>query len=146
MIELVFVIVVIGILATIAIPKFSATRDDATLTKAKTTLASLRSALSQEVQRRQMQGIYTAVTNLGGSTTAGSYIFDYFDGNSNNERVLEYPPKSCKNSSATGCWKKTGNNTYDYILPAAVGGKATISVQNNRIDCSPASKCKYLER
>jgi len=146
MVELIFVIVVIGILATIAIPKFSATRDDATITKAKTTLASLRSALSQEVQRRQMQGNYTPISNLGGSTTAGSYIFDYFDGDATGERVLQYPPKSCANSSATGCWKKTGNKTYKYIFPPAIGGSATITVSNNRIDCTPASKCKYLER
>ncbi len=38
MIELVFVIVVIGILSAIAIPKFAATRDDAIITKAIATL------------------------------------------------------------------------------------------------------------
>ena len=46
MIELVFVIVVIGILSAIAIPKFAATRDDAIITKARTTVASVRSALA----------------------------------------------------------------------------------------------------
>ena len=147
MIELVFVIVVIGILATIAIPKFSATRDDATITKAKTTLASLRSALSQEVQRRQMQGIYTPIINLGGVTNAyDKTIFDYFDANTLGERVLQYPPKSCRNANATSCWKKVSKNQYKYIFPSAIGGSAVITVSNNRIDCTPANKCKYLER
>lgn len=35
MIELVFIIVVIGILAGVAIPKFAVTRDDAEIAKAK---------------------------------------------------------------------------------------------------------------
>jgi len=149
MIELVFVIVVIGILASIAIPKFSATRDDAIIAKAKTTLASIRSALSQEVQKRQMQGNYNAISNLGGEVNGyDKPIFDYFDdGNANGgSRVLEYPPKSCKDQNARGCWIRSGNNTYKFKFPPSIGGEATITVQNNRIDCTPADKCKYLER
>ena len=46
MIELVFVIVVIGILAAIAVPKMAATRDDATITKAIATIGSVRSAIA----------------------------------------------------------------------------------------------------
>ena len=146
MIELVFVIVVIGILTAIAIPKFSATRDDATITSAKTTLASLRSALSQETQARMMRGDYTAVTNLGGTTnTYNSAIFDYFDGNTSGNRVLEYPPLSCK-SGAKGCWMRNASNQYTYYFPAAIGGSAIITLSNNRLNCTPSNKCKYLER
>ena len=36
MIELVFVVVIIGILASVAIPRLSATRDDAEIAKART--------------------------------------------------------------------------------------------------------------
>ena len=39
MIELIFVIVVIGVLAAIAIPRISATRDDAALAKSMTDIA-----------------------------------------------------------------------------------------------------------
>ncbi len=147
MVELVFVIVVIGILTAIAVPKFSATRDDATITAAKSTLASIRSALSQEVQARMMRGDYTAVNNLGGTVGGhNSAIFDYFDGDSSGSRVLEYPPLSCKDASARGCWMRTGSNQYTYYFPNAIGGTAVITINNNRIDCSPANKCKYLER
>lgn len=41
MIELIFVIIIIGILAAVAIPKLSATRDDAKASKAATNLALL---------------------------------------------------------------------------------------------------------
>ena len=41
MIELIFVIVILGILATIAIPRLNATRDDAELVKAKTNFSTI---------------------------------------------------------------------------------------------------------
>ena len=44
MIELIFVIVVIGVLAAIAIPRVSATRDDAVLVK---TMAEIRTAIEE---------------------------------------------------------------------------------------------------
>jgi len=40
MIELIFVIVIIGILAAVAIPKLAATRDDAEMSKARSNLAT----------------------------------------------------------------------------------------------------------
>jgi len=45
MIELVFVIVILGILASVAIPKLAATRDDANIAKATTEVSSLVSDL-----------------------------------------------------------------------------------------------------
>jgi len=56
MIELVFVIVVIGILSAIAIPKFAVTRNDAVESKAKSTVAAMRTALAMERQKRILQG------------------------------------------------------------------------------------------
>ncbi len=148
MIELVFVIVVLGILATIALPRFNATRDDAIITKAKTIVANVRSALSSEVQRRALSGDYTAVANLGGETNAyDKEIFNYFDGDENKSRVLEYPIRSCKNAGATGCWMRTGNNTYQFKMPPAIGGTVDFKVDKNRFECtSDWDHCKYLER
>ena len=62
MLELTFVIVVIGILSAIAIPRFAATRDDAIITKARTTVASLRSAISIARQKRVLKGSFTPLT------------------------------------------------------------------------------------
>ena len=45
MIELIFVIVILGILATVAIPKLAATRDDAEIVKAATNIQTLISDL-----------------------------------------------------------------------------------------------------
>ena len=62
MVELVFVIVIIGILSAIAVPKFAATRDDALISKARSEVAALRSAIATERQKRILQGNFLAVT------------------------------------------------------------------------------------
>ncbi|SFV52216.1 Type II secretion envelope pseudopilin protein (PulG,guides folded protein to PulD in outer membrane) [hydrothermal vent metagenome] len=150
MIELVFVIVVIGILGMIAVPKFSATRDDAMATRAKTTVANIRTAMSSEVQRKILKADYTPITNLGG--VANSYdkpIFDYFNSSATNGRVLEYAPRSCKNSSNTGCWMRTGASSYTYKMPSGIGGNVKFNVSNNRFECDTthnADGCRKLER
>jgi len=56
MIELVFVIVVLGILSAIAIPKFAATRTDAEISKGRSDVASIRSAIMTERQSRLITG------------------------------------------------------------------------------------------
>ncbi len=149
MTEMVLVIVVIGILAGIAVPRMSVTRDDATLVKARTTVASIRSAISTEVQKRQMAGDYTPISNLGGEINGhDKAIFDYFDAPKTESRVLEYPPHSCK-AGAKGCWMRTGENTYTYYFPASIGGSVNFNVSNNRFECDSSSSeelCAELDR
>ena len=60
MIELIFVIVILGILASVAIPKLAATRDDAKVSKVLNELATLKSDMSAYYTSR---GTYT--TGLG---------------------------------------------------------------------------------
>ncbi|WP_345981080.1 type II secretion system protein [Sulfurimonas sp. HSL3-2] len=52
MLELVFVIVVLGILAAIAIPKFAATRDDAIEAKVKKQINAIRTSIESLRQAR----------------------------------------------------------------------------------------------
>jgi len=147
MMELVFVIVVIGILGMIAIPKFAVTRDDATIVNAKSIVANIRTAINNEVQARVMRGDYTKIKDLGGTLNGyNSDIFDYFDGNTTGPRVLQYPIRSCKTNTSKGCWMRTQNNIYTYIFPTAISGQVDFNVSNNRFDCDGSDKCKYLER
>ena len=148
MVELVFVIVVIGILTAIAVPKFGATRDDATLVKARTTVASIRSAISTEIQKRQMAGDYSGINNLGGKKNEHDKpIFDYFDSNTSGSRILEYPIRSCKSGSSKGCWMRTDENTYRYYFSGS-SDFVDFQVSNNRFDCvNPDShQCAKLDR
>ena len=56
MIELIFVIVVLGILAGVAVPRLSVTRDDATTAKMRADLASIRSGIALDKSKAMMEG------------------------------------------------------------------------------------------
>ena len=60
MIELIFVIVILGILAAVAVPKLAATRDDAKATQA---LANAKQCISDLTDYYQSQGTMTTVAN-----------------------------------------------------------------------------------
>ena len=114
MIELVFVIVVIGILSAIAIPKFAATRDDAVITKAIATIASVRSALATERQKRILRGEFE---DLNASTIGNNFV-----------NMLEYPVKSCSTSRCNG-WSTSGTD-YTFHGPT---GDVVFELDNNRL-------------
>lgn len=133
MVELVFVIVVIGILTAIAVPKFAATRDDATITKAIATVGSVRSAIATERQKRILRGDFDPITDLADSNGANQLIFDEYE---NNETVLEYPLRSCSNANARGCWISTADTTYTYRMPASTND-VVFTLGVNRFACDP---------
>ena len=148
MVELVFVIVVIGILSAIAIPKLAATRDDATITKAIATVGSVRSAIATERQKRILRGDFTPITSVdsGSAGSANSPIFDYFDGSNTNSRVLEYPLTTCSSGRTDGCWLKV-DGVYRFYMPHD-NTYADFNVSNSRMDCtsSTAGNCELLTK
>lgn len=77
MIELVFVIVVLGILAAVAIPRLAATRDDAEIAKGRSDVAAIRAAIVSERQSRLLQGQSSYINKLH-SGNAGNFetLFD----------------------------------------------------------------------
>lgn len=147
MMELTFVIVIIGILSAIAVPKFAATRDDAVIAKAKTTVAAVRNSISAERQRRILRGEFSGITSL--NTVNG--IFDIFSADSQglSERVLEYPMTDCATQGkSTGCWQLNGVD-YQYVFPD--GNTVDFTIYNagnpsNRFDCTNPSdpNCRLL--
>ena len=56
MIELVFVIVILGILAGVALPKLSVTRDDATTAKMRADVSSIRNGIALQKSKYMMEG------------------------------------------------------------------------------------------
>jgi general secretion pathway protein G len=110
MIELVFAIVVIGILSAIAIPKFSATRTDAQISKARADIASIRSAIITERQSRLIIGDNDWINSLSNDSTT------LFDGNGTVE-LLMYGIKS---GTTNGHWSTTDTDSpyvdYDYKI------------------------------
>ena len=113
-IELIFVIVVLGILAGIAVPRLAATRDDATIAKMRGDIAAIRSGLSLVRSENMMRGVSTWPA-LEGSDEA-----TLFDG------VLQppiYPMKTGGRNGWTLVAKGSNNATSTYT--ASVAGKST---------------------
>jgi general secretion pathway protein G len=107
MIELVFVIIVIGILAAVALPKLWVTRDDAIITKVRTDVANIRSAIANLHTKKLMTGIDTYPEALDDANTDEGQ--ELFDGNSSIGQLLNYPIYS---KNADGHWMKTGDTNY----------------------------------
>ena len=102
MVELIFVIVILGILATIAVPKFAGIKEQSDISNARADIASIRSSIISERQNRLIRGESNYISAANLDTTAG-----LFGG------VLMYP---IANTNATGHWytATTGNGSYEY--------------------------------
>ena len=115
MIELIFVIVVLGILSAIAIPRFAATRTDAQISKGRADISSIRSAIMTERQSRLITGDNTYI-KVGNTAGAGE-----LDSGSLFGGVLTY---GITDSVKSGHWTNTGGysdentTTYDYQVSA----------------------------
>ena len=71
MIELIFVIVILGILAAVAIPRLAATRDDAEISKVASNVATAVADLSAYYTAHR-EGFATNVDDMTNSTTNGN--------------------------------------------------------------------------
>lgn len=107
MIELIFVIVVLGILAGVAVPRLAATRDDANIAKIRGDIASIRSGIALKHGENMMRG-KVEFPNLEGIND--STIFE----NVINEGI--YP-----NNKNGWTMKSNGDNTAVY--EACIGKK-----------------------
>ncbi len=154
MVELTFVIIVIGILSAIALPRFSDSADSAYYTKAKSTVVTVRNAIANERQRRVLRGDYTPITalNQDENGNASSNAFDHFsaDANGKHAEIFKYPIAACATNSSRACWSVNGR-TYSYRFPdasAGADGQADFVLNNNRLDCksSDTNDCRLIIR
>jgi len=145
MIELVFVIVVLGILAAVAIPRLAATRDDAAMVKGRSDVSAIRSGIALQRSRMMLEGNNTFPANLDGIDAnygnSDQRLFNFSDGNASN--ILEYPIFS---ANRDGGWLKATATTYTY----SVGGVATTFTYTNAnglFNCvAGAANCNALTR
>jgi len=118
MIELVFVIVVLGILSAVAIPKLSAYVEDANIAAGISTVSSIRTAIASERQKSLILGVIGYPQLLDTGTTGDHQKL--FDGNATID-ILQYPIYSGTDS---GDWKKLTDNSgltinYKYYIGSA---------------------------
>jgi general secretion pathway protein G len=102
-IELIFVIVILGILSAVALPKFAKNKEMADIGKGKADVATIRAAIINERQKRILKGDNSWISKLSSSNTT------LFTGDGTNE-LLKYGITS---SASAGHWSVTAN-TNDY--------------------------------
>lgn len=117
MIELVFVIVVIGILATIAIPRLAATRNDAQIAKGRSDVAAIRAAIVSERQSRLLQGQSSYINKLHRGN-AGNFGTLFDTNGTATVTLLQYGITTQNQSD--GHWDDTvaqdANNNWEYTF------------------------------
>ena len=151
MLELIFVIVVIGILAAVAIPRLMVTRNDAVIVKGKSQVSAIRNGISLQKSRNMLKGITNngsyypdKLDNIGSTDYEkdDKPLFYFGDGNSSN--ILEYPIYSKKN--ADGHWVKTGNNQYAFFVTQDKNISFEYNATTGSFDCTDHNDedCKQL--
>lgn len=136
MIELIFVIVVLGILAAIAIPRLAVTRDDAQIVKGRSDVASIRSAIVTERQTRLLRGQSAYINHIDD----GDGLLFENNGTAANT-ILMY---GIQPGTGNGHWARGVADTFTYtVMGQAV--TFTYTPATGRFDCDQtAAYCSNL--
>lgn len=116
MLELIFAIVVLGILASVALPRLAASRDDAQMAKCRSDIAAIRSAIMSERQTRLLRGDSSYISQLHVGT-AGEKTTLFDSNGSSTSTLLQYGIVTKDNSD--GHWDSTvaqNGTSWRYIL------------------------------
>ncbi len=146
MIEIVFVIVVLGILASIAISKMAATRDDAIIAKGRSEVAAIRNAIALTRNQQLLQGNPAWINKLdalSGASSDGDPLFDRNGTGTDAIRLLDYPIYA---RDGDGGWMKVirgGNVQYDFQV-MGVDVNFTYDPTNGSFDCDHDSGANIL--
>ena len=137
MIELVFVIVILGILSAVAFPKLSGVLKDANYASALATVSSLRTAIVNERQSNLIKGNASFPPILDEAGTGEHEKL--FDGNGT-INILQYPVYS---KSKMGGWMKTTDNSgttigYKYYINDATTVDFNYTKSTGVFDCNHA--------
>ena len=114
LIELIFVIVVLGILSAIALPKFFGAHKDAVIATGKSDVSAIRAAILNERQKRLIKGEVGFITSLDSGVSNNAEGVTIFDNNGTaSSGLLTY---GVTTKDASGHWLKTGTNQYTYKI------------------------------
>ncbi len=146
MIEMIFVIVILGILSSVAISKMAVTRDDAIISKARSEVAAIRNAISLKRNTNILTGngasFPSSLDALSSATSSdGNPLFGYDSNDSDpNAKLLDYPIYA---KSKNG-WRKVAVNKYAFNATNA-DVNFTYDPTNGNFDCDHSiALCKNL--
>lgn len=130
MVELIFVIVVLGILAAIALPKFAQTRELADIAKGRGDVATIRAGIVNERQARTIKADFLWITasNLDGNVSGKLFA-----------GILTYP---MTNSATASNWSG-GSGTYHYWVGDS-DNTFTYTPADGKFLCTAGTECSKL--
>ncbi len=143
-IELVFVIVILGILAAVAIPRLGSTVNDANVAKGRSDVAAIRSAIVSERQSRLLQGQSNYISKLHDGNAAN---FDTIFDDNGSSTLLQYGITT--RNSTDGHWDDTvaqvGGNWRYVFRVSGTDVNFDYNSNNGTFDCNHSiATCKLL--
>ena len=141
MIEMVFVIVILGNLAAVAVPRLAATRDDATITKGRSEVASIRSGIVTERQARLIQGSSGYIPTGSGTYTLNGNTYKQMDNGGLFGGVLMYPITA---STGNDGWSG-GGGSYTYKVSGS-SNTFTYTPADGTFMCTSGAECAKLAK
>jgi len=140
MVELVFVIVVLGILAAVAIPRLAATRTDAQISKARADVSAIRSAIITERQSRLITGQSSFIPIGTGTYTVATKTYKQIDNGGLFGGLLTYPIAASTGNSG---WSSTTSGSYVYKIDG-VSTSFDYNATTGIFDCSTGTYCSDI--
>jgi len=132
MIELIFVIVILGILAAVAIPKLAATRDDAKIAKAATDISTAINDIgSYYTAKGKFSNKLRDMTSVQISDDATKFEYDG-DLDLNGTTAIGYYTDTTDTSAAVGC--------IGFYVSAKDGNLTVTSESNGTATCTGINK------
>ena len=122
LIELIFVIVIIGLLAVIAVPKFTHLTSNAKKSSIKAVVSSVQDSIENIHGKWLINEDMTSFEASDGSTqnlTTDGYPEKLDEGTSSETKLFKYvlkiPVYACSGNNIN-CWKEYDNSKYEYIF------------------------------
>ena len=130
LIEIIFVIVILGVLSAIAIPKLFFTRGDAIVANARTQIAAIKSGISLKYNDSVLKGTPKYPDTL---ESPGNNLFN---------KVISV---NIADSGTKNGWHKTGATTYTFKLDGQTAN-FTYDKDTGEFDCTSSDGlCSALE-
>ena len=147
MIELIFVVVVIGILSAIALPKFAKTHHAAELSKGRADIASIRSGIMTERQSRVIKGVSNWIpTGTGTYTGSDGSTYKQLNDGGLFGGIFTYP---ITDSHTSGHWHKDSETATQAVYIYKMGSddcKFTYTPADGKftLDANQPAACSHL--